>query len=106
MQRLSMQCQSYSTACMLVHEHRTSLVTLPISAVLGTAMSLLDWRVAGKGDIQTGGQSNKGRKGTRQRRSDAEDDDEKDAWAFLAGLDTGDQSWLHFALYSALQQQQ
>ena len=47
----------------------------------------------------------KGSRGKKRRRSDAREEDEEGQWAFLTGLSAVDQSWLHFALYSALQQQ-
>lgn len=47
----------------------------------------------------------KGSRGKKRRRSDAREEDEEGQRAFLTGLSPVDQSWLHFALYSALQQQ-
>ena len=47
--------------------------------------------------------SAKGKK--KRRRSQAAGVDAADKWAFLTELDAADQSWLHFALYSAYQSQ-
>ncbi len=45
------------------------------------------------------------RKRRRRRRSKAGDADMEQKWGFLTELDAADQSWLHFALYSAYQSQ-
>jgi len=45
------------------------------------------------------------KKRRRRRRSKAGDEDMEQKWGFLTELDAADQSWLHFALYSAYQSQ-
>lgn len=45
------------------------------------------------------------KKRRRRRRSKADDADMEQQWGFLTELDAADQSWLHFALYSAHQSQ-
>ncbi len=45
------------------------------------------------------------KKRRRRRRSKAADADMEQKWGFLTELDAADQSWLHFALYSAYQSQ-
>ena len=58
-------------------------------------------RLGGSGEVPDSKQSRK-----KRRRSSAEEEEEgQSQWAFLNQMEAVDQSWLHFALYSAYQQQ-
>ena len=99
-------CQLQSCSCLSEHRHTHRQTDRMCTSTKPEAYNLLLVARQFGGIAPAGAEDDKAdKKRRRRRRSKAADADVEQKWGFLSELDAADQSWLHFALYSAYQSQ-